>query len=145
MANRLIRWSCFANMKSVCERGRPRKHCPAMHSRSRSLWPSWLVAPDFPVNYLTSGWEGRGIISCSPSESVRNFDQLRSEVSRAWASHCLFRPWLSPSLIGNAYLAPWERNYGCSIYCASPYLLQLIMLSNQGDPTIMNFFLSDVP
>ena len=75
----------FPHMNSVSERGRPRKHCPAMHSRLRWLWPSWLVAPDFPVNYLTSGWVG-GIISCSPSESVRNFDQLRSEVSRPVAA-----------------------------------------------------------
>ena len=44
------------------------------------------------------------------------------------------------SLIGNANLAPWERNYGCSIYCASPYLLQLIMFPNQGGPTIMRLF-----
>ena len=74
------------------------------------------------------GTEGGGGGICSPSEStrvaerpcVRNFDQLRSEVSASEHRIAFFG--LGCPLISNANLDSWERKYGCS-----PYLYQFIM------------------
>ena len=96
------------------------------------------VAPHFPVNHLTNGEGGRFLsarhLSRPASRSVRNFDQLRSEVSPSErASIALpFSALGVLCLISNANLAPWERKYGCS--AASPCLSQFIMFSNMGGP-----------